>query len=97
MGGRVRGPAPTRRRDAVTPRATNPKDHAERVGLYEGAPCGLSPAARPDRRFPHVFAHVTPIDGPHLAGQTTYPGFGVVMSMPPGVFAAGVLASRALH
>ncbi|MDN7676123.1 NAD(P)/FAD-dependent oxidoreductase [Burkholderia oklahomensis] len=81
------------RLDIATLRVTGPKDHAERLGLYEGALYGLSPAARPDQQFPHV----TPIDGLYLAGQTTYPGFGVTTSMLSGVFAADALASRALR
>ncbi|WP_231748306.1 hypothetical protein [Burkholderia sp. ABCPW 14] len=81
------------RLDIATLRVTSPRDHAERLGLYEGAPYGLSPAARPDQQF----AHVTPIDGLYLAGQTTYPGFGVTTSMLSGVFAANALASCALR
>ncbi|AOJ08472.1 hypothetical protein WS71_13565 [Burkholderia mayonis] len=79
------------RLDIATLRVTSPRDHAERLGLYEGALYGLSPAARPDQQFPHV----TPINGLYLAGQTTYPGFGVTTSMLSGVFAADALASLA--
>lgn len=79
--------------DIATLRVTSPKDYAQRLGLYEGALYGLSPAARPDQQFPHA----TPIDGLYLAGQTTYPGFGVATSMLSGIFAAEAVASRALR
>lgn len=70
--------------DIATTRLISPRDYAERWHLYQGAIYGLSPAARPDQKFPHK----TPIDGLYLAGQTTYPGFGVATSMFSGIFAA---------
>ncbi|WP_211442702.1 phytoene desaturase family protein [Collimonas humicola] len=76
--------------EIVTRRITSPKNYAERMHLFGGAVYGLSPAARPDQQFPHK----TPIDGLYLAGQTTYPGFGVATAMFSGVFAAEALNGR---
>ncbi|RPI81081.1 MAG: hypothetical protein EHM41_21365 [Chloroflexi bacterium] len=50
----------------------------------KGAVYGLSPAAKPNEQFPCQ----TPIPGLYQAGQTTYPGFGVVFSAISGIFAA---------
>ncbi|NPT58513.1 phytoene desaturase family protein [Paraburkholderia elongata] len=74
----------------ATKRITSPKDYAEGMHLFGGAVYGLSPAARPDQQFPHV----TPVDGLYLAGQTTYPGFGVATSVFSGVFAAEALIGQ---
>ena len=76
--------------DIATTRLISPRDYAEKMGLYQGAVYGLSPAARPDQQFPYK----TPIEGLYLAGQTTYPGFGVATSMFSGVFAADALMER---
>ncbi|WP_430388887.1 phytoene desaturase family protein [Dyella sp. 20L07] len=73
--------------DIATTRLISPRDYAEQLNLYQGAVYGLSPAARPDQQFPHK----TPIEGLYLAGQTTYPGFGVATSMFSGIFAADAL------
>ncbi|TCI11426.1 NAD(P)/FAD-dependent oxidoreductase [Dyella soli] len=73
--------------DIATTRLLSPRDYAEHMHLHAGAVYGLSPAARPDQQFPHK----TPLAGLFLAGQTTYPGFGVATSMFSGVFAADAL------
>jgi len=58
--------------------------------LYQGAVYGLSPAADPWTLFPHK----TPIPGLYLAGQTTFPGFGVANAAMSGIFAAEALSER---
>jgi hypothetical protein len=55
--------------------------------LFEGALYGLSPAATPRDQFAHTGA----IPGLFLAGQTTFPGYGVGPSMLSGIFAAEAL------
>lgn len=76
--------------DIAQARIVTPRDHARRLRLYEGALYGLSPAATPQQQFPHR----TPLDGLYLAGQTTYPGFGVATSLWSGVFAADEALGR---
>jgi len=76
--------------DIATTRLVSPRDYAERWHLYQGAIYGLSPAARPNQQFPHK----TPVNGLYLAGQTTYPGFGVATSMFSGIFAADAVLAR---
>lgn len=76
--------------DIAVQRTTSPKDYAQRMNLYEGAVYGLSPAARPDQQFPHKSS----IAGLFLAGQTTYPGFGVAPSLFSGIFAADALTKH---
>jgi phytoene dehydrogenase-like protein len=44
----------------------------------------LSPAADPRAQF----THKSPIAGLYLAGQTTYPGYGVAPVMLGGILAA---------
>lgn len=70
--------------DIAVRRVVTPMDHARRMHLYRGALYGLSPAATPAQQFPHR----TPVQGLYLAGQTTYPGFGVATSLFSGIFAA---------
>lgn len=72
------------RLDIAQRRIVTPREHEARMHLYRGALYGLSPAATPQQQFPHR----TPIEGLYLAGQTTYPGFGVATSVLSGVFAA---------
>jgi phytoene dehydrogenase-like protein len=55
--------------------------------LYAGALYGISPVAGPAA----LFRHRTPIRGLYQAGQTTWPGFGVVGAGMSGVFAAETL------
>jgi phytoene dehydrogenase-like protein len=76
--------------DIAVRRITSPKDYAQRMNLYEGAVYGLSPAARPNQQFPRE----SPIAGLFLAGQTTYPGFGVAPSLFSGIFAANALSKQ---
>src|SRR5690606_34273195 len=76
--------------DIAVKRTTSPKDYAKRMNLYEGAVYGLSPAAKPNQQFPHE----SPIAGLFLAGQTTYPGFGVAPSLFSGIFAADALTKH---
>jgi phytoene desaturase len=71
-------------------RAMTPRDFQEQMHLYQGALYGLSPAAGPLAMFPHE----TPLPGLFQAGQTTYPGFGVVAAAMSGVFAADAILKR---
>jgi phytoene dehydrogenase-like protein len=64
-----------------------PKDFQARMHLYKGAVYGLSAAADVRAQFPHA----SQIPGLYQAGQTTYPGFGVVPAAMSGIFAAGTL------
>lgn len=75
---------------AVT-RVRSPKDFAEGMRLFQGALYGLSPAATPREQFPHNSG----IPGLFLAGQTTFPGYGVGAAMMSGIFAAESLAATA--
>jgi phytoene desaturase len=75
---------------AVT-RVRSPKDFLESMHLFQGALYGLSPAATPREQFPHSSA----IRGLFLAGQTTFPGYGVGTAMMSGIFAAEALAAKA--
>lgn len=56
-----------------TRRVLDPQDFARSRHLYEGALYGIAPGATPDT----FFSHRTPLHGLHLAGQTTFPGYGV--------------------
>ncbi|TWI04602.1 phytoene desaturase [Luteimonas cucumeris] len=76
--------------DIAVRRVTSPKDYAERMHLFQGALYGLSPAAGPGQQF----LHETPLKGLFLAGQTTYPGFGVATSAFSGIFAADAVIAR---
>ncbi len=73
--------------DIAVKRIRSPKDFQNGMHLYKGAIYGLSPAADPKAQFPHN----TSIPGLYLAGQTTYPGFGVPSSAMSGIFAAEAL------
>lgn len=70
--------------DIVVTRIRSPRDFRDSMHLYQGAVYGLSPASGPTELFPHR----TPIDGLLLAGQCTYPGYGVSASAMSGIFAA---------
>lgn len=72
------------RLDVAVVRVRSPRQFQHDMGLYGGAIYGLSPAAGAMAHFPHK----TPIDGLFLAGQTTYPGYGVAPAMWSGIFAA---------
>jgi phytoene desaturase len=73
--------------DIVVSRILSPKEFQDDIHLYAGALYGLSPAAGPAA----LFKHRSPIRGLYLAGQTTWPGFGVVGAGMSGVFAADML------
>lgn len=68
-------------------RIVDPQDFVRTRHLYEGALYGIAPGAAPDSFFPHR----TRIRGLHLAGQTTFPGYGV-----PSVILSGLQAADAL-
>lgn len=73
--------------DIVVSRILSPKEFQDDAHLYAGALYGLSPVTGPAA----LFKHRTPIRGLYQAGQTTWPGFGVVGAGLSGVFAAETL------
>jgi len=68
-------------------RILDPQDFANKRHLYEGALYGIAPGVTPDKLFPHR----TGIEGLHLAGQTTFPGYGVSSAIMSGIQAADQL------
>lgn len=70
-----------------TRRVLDPRDFAHSRHLYEGALYGIAPGVTPDKFFPHL----TAVHGLHLAGQTTFPGYGVPSAMLSGIQAADAL------
>ncbi|MFD1559753.1 phytoene desaturase family protein [Paraburkholderia silviterrae] len=70
-----------------TMRTIDPPTFAREWHLYEGALYGIAPGASPNAYFPHR----TALPGLHLAGQTTFPGFGVPTAMLSGLQAAASL------
>ena len=73
-----------------TMRVIDPPAFVRERHLYEGALYGIAPGADPHAYFPHR----TALPGLYLAGQTTFPGFGVPTAMLSGLQAAtGLLAS----
>lgn len=75
--------------DIAASRILSPKEFQDDAHLYAGALYGLAPTAGPAA----LFKHRTPISGLYQAGQTTWPGFGVVGAGLSGVFAAEMLVS----
>jgi phytoene desaturase len=73
--------------DIAVRRILSPREFQNAAHLFSGALYGLSPSAGPAA----LFKHRTPIRGLYQAGQTTWPGFGVVGAGLSGVFAAGTL------
>lgn len=73
--------------DVAVQRILSPREFQNDAHLYGGALYGLSPAAGPVA----LFKHRTPIRGLYQAGQTTWPGFGVVGAGWSGVFAVETL------
>ena len=73
--------------DVETVRTIDPPSFARERHLHEGALYGIAPGANPNAYFPHR----TALPGLHLAGQTTYPGFGVPTAMLSGLQAAASL------
>lgn len=78
--------------DVAVRRVTGPVQYRDHLGLFEGAVYGLSPAA--DVRA--LFEQVTAVRGLYQAGQSTYPGYGVVSAIMSGLFAADALLARRL-
>jgi phytoene desaturase len=68
----------------VRRRVLGPQDFAGQRHLHEGALYGLSPAATPTDYFPRRSG----LPGLYLAGQTTYPGYGVPTALLSGIHAA---------
>jgi phytoene dehydrogenase-like protein len=68
-------------------RVRSPKDFLTKMHLYGGALYGLSPATSPLDQF----SHTSPLPGLFLAGQTTYPGFGVGPASISGILSAKAL------
>lgn len=73
--------------EVETMRTVDPPTFARDRHLYEGALYGIAPGANPNAYFPHR----TGVPGLHLAGQTTFPGFGVPTAMLSGLQAVGGL------
>ncbi|MBI4912021.1 MAG: NAD(P)/FAD-dependent oxidoreductase [Acidobacteria bacterium] len=73
-------------------RILSPREFRDDLHLFAGALYGLSPAAGPGALFPCR----TPIRGLFQAGQTTWPGFGVVSAGWSGVFAAEAILEEGL-
>lgn len=73
----------------VASRIRSPRDFQQQLRLHEGAVYGLSPTAGALGLFPHR----SPIPGLFLAGQTTYPGFGIPTSALSGIYSANALLS----
>lgn len=73
--------------EPVTVRTLDPPAFAAQRFLYEGALYGVAPGVAPDRLFPHR----TPVAGLHLAGQSTFPGYGVGPALVSGIQAAALL------
>ena len=73
--------------DIAVTRIRSPRNFLEDMHLFAGAIYGLSPAV--DARA--QFSHKSPIPGLYLAGQTTYPGYGVAPAMLSGIFAADLV------
>ena len=68
-------------------RVRSPRDFEQQLGLPDGAIYGVDPAGGPRALFPQR----TPVDRLYLAGQSTFPGFGVPTAAISGVRAAQAL------
>jgi phytoene desaturase len=75
-----------------TIRTLDPQDFAHQRHLYEDALYGIAPGVPPALYFPHR----TSLPGLYLAGQTTFPGFGVPSAMYSGLQAAEALLAADL-
>jgi phytoene desaturase len=73
--------------DIKVSRILSPKEFKNDSHLYAGALYGISPTAGPGA----LFKHRSPIGGLYLAGQTSWPGFGVIGAGFSGIFSAEVL------
>lgn len=76
-----------------TLRTLDPQDFVRQRHLHEGALYGIAPGTTPN----HYFPHRTAVAGLYLAGQTTFPGFGVPAAMYSGLQAAESLLGEARH
>ncbi|HJR72446.1 MAG TPA: NAD(P)/FAD-dependent oxidoreductase [Luteimonas sp.] len=74
-----------------TVQAMDPQTFAIQRHLYEGALYGIAPGATPGQFFPHR----THVGGLYLAGQTTYPGYGVPSALWSGIQASDALLADA--
>jgi phytoene desaturase len=70
-----------------TLRVTDPAGFHLRRHLYQGALYGVAPGAPPHQLFPHRSG----MDGLYLAGQTTFPGYGVATATMSGLQAAAAM------
>lgn len=68
-------------------RVMDPLGFARQRHLYDGALYGVAPGTPPH----HYFPHFSGIDGLYLAGQTTFPGYGVATAIWSGIQAAAAL------
>lgn len=68
-------------------RVLDPEDFALKRHLYEGALYGFAPGVAPHTFLPHR----TRIPGLYLAGQTTFPGYGVPSAILSGIHGADAL------
>ncbi|MFC4762883.1 phytoene desaturase family protein [Dyella koreensis] len=73
-----------------TARTLDPQTFAHQRHLHEGALYGVAPGTNPNLYFPHR----TALQGLYLAGQTTFPGFGVPSAMFSGLQAAACLLAE---
>lgn len=73
-----------------TVRTLDPQTFARQRHLHEGALYGVAPGANPNLYFPHR----TALPGLYLAGQTTFPGFGVPSAMFSGLQAVASLLAE---
>nr|WP_255682194.1 NAD(P)/FAD-dependent oxidoreductase [Luteimonas sp. BDR2-5] len=73
--------------DIETMRVVDPRAFAGPRHLYEGALYGIAPGTAPNRLFPHRSG----IPGLYLAGQTTFPGYGVSTAVWSGLQAVDAM------
>jgi phytoene dehydrogenase-like protein len=76
--------------DVAVRRVRGPEQFKTELHLFDGALYGLSPAVNPIA----LFSQRTAIRGLFLAGQTTYPGYGVSAATMSGVLAAEQIAAE---
>lgn len=86
----IRALARLHKMDIVVKRTLSPKHYQNQLHLYHGAAYGLSLTSDPRAYFPHE----TPIGRLYLAGQTTYPGYGVSSAAMSGILAAEAMMRK---
>lgn len=74
-----------------TVQVMDPHVFATQRHLHEGALYGIAPGATPGQFFPHR----APVKGLYLAGQTTFPGYGVPSAMWSGIQVSDALLADA--